>query len=137
MTRKESACALATRRVGREVEVLLEQRPASNSVMPGMWELPALQKIPSDPAFTVHHAIMQVNYSVSVQAYPHGRLPGRQPVRLAKTRDEAPRRLWIPADQAAGMALTGLARKILIRAGLIPAAVKGNRIAAAATREVV
>jgi len=51
-------------------EVLLEQRPAQQTVMPGMWELPILLRadVPEkDLRMTVRHAIMQVNYYVRVR----------------------------------------------------------------------
>ena len=53
-------------------EVLLEQRAAANTVMPGMWELPAIAAGESttdlEERLTVRHAIMQVNYMVRVYA---------------------------------------------------------------------
>ena len=51
-------------------EVLLEQRPAAQTVMPGLWELPALRDadVPeSELRMTVRHAIMQVNYYVRIR----------------------------------------------------------------------
>ena len=51
-------------------EVLLEQRPSSLTVMPGLWELPALcdAAVPEqDLRMTVRHAIMQVNYYVRIR----------------------------------------------------------------------
>jgi 8-oxo-dGTP pyrophosphatase MutT (NUDIX family) len=98
-------------------EVLLEQRASTLTVMPGMWELPSLADpaVPGDELrMTVRHAIMQVNYYVRVRTVfeddmekllpPHGD------------------RRWVPLSEAAGMALTGLARKVLARAHLLPTA---------------
>jgi A/G-specific adenine glycosylase len=98
-------------------QVLLEQRLDSLTVMPGMWELPPLADpaVPGDELrMTVRHAIMQINYYVRVRTVleedvekllvPHGS------------------RRWVPLGEAAGMALTGLARKVLARAHLLPAA---------------
>jgi len=98
-------------------QVLLEQRPASQSVMPGLWELPVLRDtaVPDNELrMTVRHAIMQVNYYVRIrtvfeddaatQTFPGGE------------------RRWVPLGEAAGMALTGLTRKVLKRAHLLPAA---------------
>ena len=51
-------------------EVLLEQRPAAQTVMPGLWELPVLRDsaVPEkDLRMTVRHAIMQVNYYVRIR----------------------------------------------------------------------
>jgi A/G-specific adenine glycosylase len=97
-------------------EVLLEQRPAALTVMPGMWELPAL----ADPAvpeselrMTVRHAIMQVNYYVRIRTVFEDDVP-------ALTVPAGERR-WVPLAQAAGMALTGLTRKVLTRAHLLAA----------------
>ena len=50
--------------------MLLEQRPAQQTVMPGMWELPMLVRsdVPQkDLRMTVRHAIMQVNYYVRIR----------------------------------------------------------------------
>jgi A/G-specific adenine glycosylase len=102
---------------GSEREVLLEQRPASLTVMPGLWELPLLR----DPAvpeehllMIVRHAIMQVNYYVRIRTVFEDdaealTVPGGE-------------RRWVALDEAAEMALTGLARKVLARARLLPAA---------------
>jgi A/G-specific adenine glycosylase len=107
-------------RIGREPgeanqEVLLEQRPASLTVMPGLWELPALRdpSVPeADLRMTVRHAIMQVNYYVRIRTVLEDDIE-------ALTVPGGERR-WIPLSQAAGMALTGLTRKVLSRARLLP-----------------
>ncbi|HVN93131.1 MAG TPA: hypothetical protein VMT38_05525 [Terracidiphilus sp.] len=96
-------------------EVLLEQRPEHATVMPGMWELPALRRseVPaSELRMTVRHAIMQVNYYVRVRTVFEDDVD-------AVTVAGGDRR-WVPLREAAGMALTGLARKILVRARLLP-----------------
>jgi A/G-specific adenine glycosylase len=111
MTTREIACALITRLSSTSVEVLLEQRAACNTVMPGLWELPSLGSAHmrrTAPTLTVRHAIMQVNYTVNVHTLVADQLP-----------ISAARRDWFSARQAASMALTGLARKILTRARLI------------------
>jgi len=98
-------------------EVLLEQRPASNSVMPGMWELPALRSanVPEkDQRMTVRHSIMQVNYYVRIRTLFEDDVDDF-------TVPSGDRR-WVPLHEAAGMALTGLARKVLTRARLLPPA---------------
>jgi len=95
-------------------EVLLEQRPVSNTVMPGMWELPALEDtaVPEkELRMTVRHSIMQVNYYVRIRTVFEDDVESmtvRQGVRR-----------WIPLHEAEGMALTGLARKVLTRAHLL------------------
>ena len=111
MKSREIACALVTREAGSATEILLEQRHAANTVMPGLWELPSLnpaEEPETTPVLTVRHAIMQVNYTVHVHSLEPAHL-------LASTADQK----WIFAEQASNMALTGLARKILTKAGLI------------------
>jgi A/G-specific adenine glycosylase len=98
-------------------EVLLEQRPASLGVMPGMWELPALREasVPDEALrLTVRHAIMQVNYYVRIRTVFEDDVE-------ALTVLGGVRR-WVPLGEAEGMALTGLARKVLTRAHLLTAA---------------
>jgi len=96
-------------------EVLLEQRPAQQTVMPGMWELPMLVRsdVPEkDLRMTLRHAIMQVNYYVRVRTVFEDDIEG---MTLA-----GGERRWVSLREAAGMALTGLARKVLTRAHLLP-----------------
>jgi A/G-specific adenine glycosylase len=123
MLSREIAHALAVR-AGRKPrramhpgsrEVLLEQRPATVSVMPGLWELPALREtaVPANEVrMTVRHAIMQVNYYVRIRTVFEDDVD-------ALTVAGGKRR-WVPLSEAAGMALTGLARKVLTRAHLLP-----------------
>ena len=98
-------------------EVLLEQRPESLTVMPGLWELPALRDpaVPQqDLRMTVRHAIMQVNYYVRIRTVFEDDVEA-----LTVAGGE---RRWVPLSEAAGMALTGLTRKVLTRAHLLPSA---------------
>ncbi|MGA3079840.1 MAG: A/G-specific adenine glycosylase [Terracidiphilus sp.] len=128
MRSRDVAYALAVR-AGRledrsSQEVLLEQRPASLTVMPGLWELPTLAEvaIPEEELrMTVRHAIMQVNYTVRIRTVFEYDIDA-----MTVTGGE---RRWVPLDEAAGMALTGLARKVLTRAHLLAAA-PGETIAA-------
>lgn len=98
-------------------QVLLERRSAAQTVMPGLWELPALRE-PEVPAndlrMTVRHAIMQVNYYVRIRTVFEDDVK-------AMTVPGGKRR-WVPLSEAAGMALTGLTRKVLSRAHLLPTA---------------
>ncbi|HEU5457740.1 MAG TPA: hypothetical protein VFU68_03910, partial [Terracidiphilus sp.] len=66
----------------------------------------------ADLRMTVRHAIMQTNYYVRVRTVAEEELDA-----LA-----APggKRCWVSLNHAADMALTGLARKILTRAHLLP-----------------
>ena len=115
---REVACALSVR-TGRKAgqshrEVLLEQRPAAQTVMPGMWELPTLKEtaVPEEELrLSVRHAIMHVNYYVRIRTVFED---GIQAMTV-----RGGRRRWVPLGEAAGMALTGLARKVLTRTHLL------------------
>jgi A/G-specific adenine glycosylase len=112
MTSREIACALVVRDGDAGTEVLLEQRAATNTVMPGLWDLPAIaadDMVNLEERLTVRHAIMQVNYLVRVYALP-----------VEGLREKAGgMRRWVVAEEASTMALTGLARKVLTRAGVL------------------
>jgi A/G-specific adenine glycosylase len=89
----------------RDSHVFLVQRPAHSSLMPGMWELPEIEA-PVDhakPAFTVKHSITTTDYTVRVWN-----------AAIETTRGE-----WIPVSRLTRLPLTGLARKILRRAGAL------------------
>ena len=116
--RNSSKSAKGRSRVAREI--LLEQRPATISVMPGMWELPKLRSAAvaeEDLRMTVRHAIMQVNYYVRIRTVFEDDVD-------ALTAAGGERR-WVPLNEAAEMALTGLTRKVLTRAHLLPGASLG------------
>jgi A/G-specific adenine glycosylase len=105
-------------------QVLLAQRPEAETVMPGLWELPALKEaaVPDgDLRMTVRHAIMQVNYYVRIRTV-------REDEVEALAVDSATRH-WIPLAEAANLPLTGLARKVLMRAHLVPAAAPRAQLA--------
>lgn len=129
MLTREAAYALALRdrprpaRCGaqRAREVLLEQRPPEQSVMPGLWELPSLRDAdlpPHQAHMSVRHSIMQVNYRVHIRAVAEEDVE-------AMTAPGTKRR-WVLLEDAAAMALTGLARKVLSRAQLLPNAQRGQ-----------
>ncbi len=102
------------RRGGSSEQVLLVQRPAHTTVMPGMWELPALirPEVPgSEPRLTLRHAIMQVNY------YVHIRSVGEEDVEAVIA--AGGERRWVALHEAGSMALTGLTRKVLMRTRLL------------------
>jgi A/G-specific adenine glycosylase len=95
-------------------EVLLDQRPHSQTVMPGLWELPALREsaVPDeDLRMTVRHAIMQVNYYVRIRTV--------QEADIDTFAVPSATRRWVPLVEAANLPLTGLARKVLMRAHLL------------------
>ncbi len=134
MTSSEIACLLLVRENNSATEVLLEQRAANNTVMPGMWELPpiAIADIAAlEERLIVRHAIMQVNYTVRVYTLPlHEVSPS--PAIAAHQR-------WFSLAEACAMALTGLARKVLTRAGLLKTTARSSSAAFASPtiRELV
>ena len=91
----------------RDGAVLLQQRPANVSLMPGMWELPVLQGKPAEtnrPLLRVRHSITTTDYSIFV-------FSSRSRTRHAGT--------WTKLKSANRLPLTGLTRKILRKLGLI------------------
>jgi len=113
----EAAYALSVRnRSHAGFQLLLEQRPVSQTVMPGLWELPSLANLAvpeNELHMSLRHAIMQVNYSVSIRKVEEKDVD-------AMTVAGGERR-WVSLDEAAKMPLTGLARKVLARAHLLGA----------------
>ena len=82
--------------------------------MAGMWELPKLrsEKIPArELRMKVRHAIMQVNYKVPIRTVIE---PDVEKL-IAETPAGSEQR-WESLKEAEGMALTGLARKVLKQA---------------------
>ncbi len=125
MLSREVAYALSVRtgqRIGKTRgtggrEVLLEQRAPTQTVMPGLWELPSLREaeVPEkDLRMTVRHAIMQINYYVRI------RTVFEDDIDLMTV--AAGERRWVPLGETANMPLTGLTRKVLSRAHLLPMA---------------
>ena len=128
MTNREIAYALIVRETDAGTEVLLEQRAATNTVMPGLWELPTarIQRChASKKCMTVRHAIMQVNYIVRVYTLP---------LQYASIATNAAQQRWATLAEASTMALTGLTRKVLTRAGLLPTAARNKPTAFARPR---
>ena len=110
---RDSGYALCLRASGKRGDsaktlVLLEQRPPTVTVMPGLWELPILREIPdAGVRMTVRHSIMNVNYVVRIRE-----------VRAEEVADltvAGGEQRWVPLHEASEMALTGLARKVLKR----------------------
>lgn len=91
-------------------EVLLEQRPAAASLMPGMWELPVIDAASMQieaRAFTVRHSITDTNYYVTIY-----RLDAKQEKQLPSP---SAARQWHSVRELHTLPLTGLARKVLKR----------------------
>ena len=100
----------------RNGSVFLTQRPAEARLMAGMWELPEIAP-PADPI----EAILTVKHSITVTDYTVHVWPVSAPLKGE----------WWRADRLPKLALTGLARKILRKSGIIPASatsVKSSRL---------
>ena len=76
------------------------QRPATSSLMPGMWELPEINADQNDSKSicTVRHSITTTDYNVRVVDLAIGRMMKGK---------------WVSQAQLNAIPLTGLARKIL------------------------
>jgi A/G-specific adenine glycosylase len=113
MRSEDAAYALVIRTGSKYREVLLDQRAVNETVMPGMWELPALREkhVPAlELRMAVRHAIMQVNYYVRIRTVFEGDAE-------ELTLPSASRR-WVRLYDLPALPLTGLARKVLLRAKL-------------------
>ncbi len=96
----ETTVGLAT----RDGRVYLARRSQRESLMPGMWELPQVPPDGLRREFTLRHAITVTDHTVHVcRVAPSAVRGGR----------------WISLSRAAGLPLTGLARRILRRTALI------------------
>src|SRR5579864_3481612 len=89
----------------RNGHVLLVQRGKTESLMPGMWELPELpSRARAKRLLSLRHSITVTDYQVNV-------------MEIATPRKGSGR--WIARSRLASLPLTGLARKILQRAELL------------------
>lgn len=111
MRSRQIAYALLRRHRAGTLQVLLEQRPLSASLMPGMWELPEVAMLESDQErveLTVRHAITITNYQVRVLRFAEQeanlRFPSKQNLRQ-----------WTSSSDLSMLPLTGLTRKVLQR----------------------
>ena len=109
-----AAYLLSLRKSGTVTEVLLERRAEDANLMPGMYELPPLPQDAvqgREPMLRVRHSITNTNYYVQVFA---ARGPGDRGLRRAVPtgKDDLE---WVRTSRLGGMALTGLARKVLQR----------------------
>jgi A/G-specific adenine glycosylase len=122
MRSADAAYALVVRSAGKNREVLLDQRGPEQTVMPGMWELPALRDsaVAADQLrIAVRHAIMQVNYYVRIRTVFE---------EDAEALTVPPQnRRWIRLHDLAALPLTGLARKVLLRSDLAELAIHPQR----------
>ena len=97
--------------------LLLARRPATVSLMGGMWELPELAHSVPDrtPVLQLQHGITVTNYAVSIL-----RLDLQE---AARVRGDL---RWTPLAELPQLPLTGLARKVLRRLGLWPGSLVGG-----------
>jgi A/G-specific adenine glycosylase len=115
---RPAAYLLSLRKRRTITEVLLERRADDVSLMAGMYELPPL---PIDvvegrePMMRLRHSITQTNYYVQVYA-PRG--PQDRTLRRAVPAAKADLH-WVRTSRLASIPLTGLARKILQRLGVM------------------
>jgi A/G-specific adenine glycosylase len=113
--RQNSARVVYVRGTGARRQVRLLQRPATERLMAGMWELPVYvpseeasgsEGQPEAPAFTVRHAITVTNHVVDIYT-PSGRAP------------RGVEGKWVAVADLERCALTGLTRKVLRRIGCL------------------
>jgi A/G-specific adenine glycosylase len=97
--------------IQRADSVLLVRRSSKEKLMPGMWELPEVQADSSKPLFSVKHAITVTDFTVHVVAGGA----------------DSERGNWVRVSRMNSLPLTGLARKILRRAGVIQSRETGNK----------
>ena len=85
--------------VRRKNAILLKQRSRSESVMPGLWDLPERTEPELPPILLLKHSIMNTYYEVRVYGTgPPAQIPGAR---------------WISLSRLGSIPLTGMSRKIL------------------------
>jgi len=98
-----------------EPAVLLDQRPASASLMPGMWELPEIDASNVNGGrrlLDVRHAITVTNYYVTIYGY--------DAVKETSLPEAKGIRRWVHMRELTSLPLTGLTRKVLKRLKTLP-----------------
>jgi A/G-specific adenine glycosylase len=109
------AYALIRQAPGPRTSILLAQRGAQESQMPGLWELPVVdpEGLAKDGILlTVRHSITNTNYYVTIYSLlPEQRERFRVPSRSLR---------WVAAGELRTLPLTGLARKVLKRLRIMP-----------------
>src|SRR5271170_4225633 len=116
MRTQQIAYALLRREQAGMTKVLLQRRPLSASLMPGMWELPEVAMQPDDHQrleIELRHAITVTNYRVRVLRFAEDEARNRWPAQRYP-------RQWAKSSQLGSLPLTGLARKILQRLQIMP-----------------
>jgi A/G-specific adenine glycosylase len=116
MRNRQIAYALLRRHRRGITQVLLQQRPLSASLMPGMWELPEVEMLDNDHErveVTLRHAITVTNYRVHVLRF------SEQEARLRWPTQKNPQQ-WTKSSELSTLPLTGLTRKVLRRLQIMP-----------------
>jgi A/G-specific adenine glycosylase len=116
MNNRQIAYALLRRDCPGATQVLLQQRPLSASLMPGMWELPEIEMLESDHPrveVTLRHAITVTNYRVHVLSF------SEHEARLRWPSWKHPQQ-WTKSSELSTLPLTGLTRKVLQRLQIMP-----------------
>jgi A/G-specific adenine glycosylase len=112
---RQRKSSLSYRLAVRRGSVLMVQRSQRESLMKGMWELPAIKDpvAGSDVLFNLRHSITVNDYRVTVvksELEP-------EEVEAKEVHEEAPK--WVRISRLPTLPLTGLAAKILQRAKII------------------
>ena len=84
--------------VTRKNAILLSQRSRTESVMPGLWDLPEYAGSDHTPILRVKHSIMNTDYEVRVFSAEPSQSPGAR---------------WISLSRIGSIPLTGMSRKVL------------------------
>jgi A/G-specific adenine glycosylase len=87
----------------RSGEVRLVQRVVTERLMAGMWELPSVPPNGAEPLMKLRHSITTTDYAVFIYA--------------CSSATKRPGARWFSTAKLAGLPLTGLARKVLMRVG--------------------
>ena len=101
-TRRRKQAKQAYLLLRRGSKILLQQRPASARLMPGMWELPSAHRTGGTVKMRLRHSITDTDYHVSVFA-SEGSIRAQQAG------------VWHALPTLRHLPLTGLTRKILQR----------------------
>jgi A/G-specific adenine glycosylase len=120
MRNRQIAYALLRRHRAGALEVMLERRSSSASLMPGMWELPEAAMLDTDEErveITLRHSITITNYQVRVLRFAEHEASLRFP-------SGKNARQWTASSELNTLPLTGLARKVLRRLQILPKEVR-------------
>ncbi len=134
MRSERTAYALTTRKgrgTVRGVEVLLHRRSEGIFLMAGMIELPPLTPPPAtEPMLRLRHAIVGTNYYVEIFSLAQRRQVERHMKHAGEKPPTKPDLIWAPVRRLHGLPLTGLARKVLQRSGLMTAKIQPGIVSA-------